>query len=89
MTKAEHLPLGEPVHYIGDCANVGGWGHIVAVRPPDRWSQMRSYDIALDDGRTMQGIYPTNFLGSGRRFVTAAEFQAERKRRLAAARETL
>ena len=80
----EALPLGEPVYYTGDMANVDGWGHIVNVRPPDKWSRSKSYDIALDDGRTFQGVYPSAFSGPGHRFITAAEYQEDRRAKIAA-----
>ena len=83
------LTLGEGIYYTGDQANIDGWGHIVEVYPPDRWSAHRSYKIVMDDGRVWDGVHPSSFTGPGRRFVTAAEYQAEQEARIEAMQREL
>ena len=77
----QKLAVGTRIYYTGDMANQPDEGTVVAVRPPDRWGG-ESYDICLDDGRTMRGIYPSNYSGPGKRFWTLDEWEADRQRRI-------
>jgi hypothetical protein len=73
-------PVGTEIHYTGDMANQPGRGVVVAHRLSANWGD--SMDIALDDGREMRGIHLSNFSGPGRRFITWADYQAEREARI-------
>jgi hypothetical protein len=73
------MTLGQRIYYKGDMANIDDAGTIVGVRPADKFAP-ESYDIDLDDGRTMQGVYHLAFdSGPGRRFVPLDEWRAQRE----------
>lgn len=82
-TEWEALQEGVRVYYTGDMANSPDHGTITLRRPIDpRW-KYKQVDIALDDGRTMRGIGIESFQPSpGRRFWLAADWQADRDRRM-------
>lgn len=48
--------LGRTVRYTGDMANASGVGAIVAIRPATQYGP-KSYDVALTDGRRINGAY--------------------------------
>lgn len=76
------LTLGQRIYYTGDMANCDDCGTVVAVRPPDRWCT-ESYDIDLDDGRTLKGIHGLSFEpGPGRRFMPLDEYHQDRTERI-------
>jgi hypothetical protein len=73
-------PVGTEIYYTGDMANLDGRGAVVAHRLSSNWGD--SLDIRLDDGREMRAVQMSNFSGPGRRFITWADYQAEREARI-------
>jgi len=76
------LNLGQRIYYLGDMANEESAGTVVAVRPAGQW-RGESYDLDLDDGRTLRGIGATNFGASlNYRFWTLEDWLADRQRKI-------
>ncbi len=78
----DQLKIGQRIYYTGDRANVEDFGTIKAIRPANKWAGM-SYDILLDDDRKFNGVFPNNFEGIGKRFMTQEEYDKERETRIA------
>ena len=77
--KAIDYGTGDRVYYTGDMANLPSEGIIVKKRPADRFAPI-SYDIHLDDGREIRGLYYLSFEpGPGRRFWLLSEWEADRQ----------
>ena len=77
------MELGTRIYYTGDRANHEDAGTIVGINPATKYGPV-SYDIDLDDGRELRGLYPSAFgKGPGRRFWALDEWQADRARRIA------
>lgn len=77
------LTLGQRIYYTGDMANSEDAGTIVAVREPDKFCSCGSYNIELDDGREILGVYALAFDPSvGRRFWPLDEWLEERRQGL-------
>jgi len=79
--------VGSEIYYIGDRANLDGFGKITDEHH-DKWHRTctsfePSLDIELDDGRVMLGISPLNFFGGGRRFMLRTEYVEKRKSAIA------
>lgn len=73
------LNQGTRIYYTGDMANIEDFGSIVKINPPSRFATHGTIDMKLDDGREINGIYPSAFdPGPGRRFMTEAENKANR-----------
>ncbi len=77
----QKLEIGTRIYYTGDRANIEGEGAITVIHPHDKWGP-ESYNIALDDGRNLLGIYPSNFSGPGKRFWLLDDWEADRQRRI-------
>lgn len=76
LTVAD-LPIGTTIYYTGDMANHDGTGSIVAHRPATKWGPA-SVDVLMEDGRTMNALWPNMFEGSiGQRFYRMTDWQAK------------
>ena len=81
--KYDNLPVGTEIYYTGDMANADGYGTITKVREATRFAPI-SYDITMEGGREIKGLYFQMFQPSpGRRFWLKAEHEAEREARIA------
>ena len=68
--------VGTDIYYIGDMANRSGFGYVARIEHT-RWG--RNVTIQLHDGRRFQ-VSPASFMDSpGRRFITVAEREQQRK----------
>ena len=77
--KATDYQTGDRVYYTGDMANLPSSGVITKRRPADKYAPI-SYDVHLNDGREIKGLYYLSFEpGPGRRFWLLSEWEADRK----------
>ncbi len=76
------ITVGARIYYTGDVANVPDFGVVTEHLPADKYAPDLLV-IRLDDGRELRGIDLRSFRPApGRRFWTAAEWNAERERDL-------
>ena len=88
MRTDEYQP-GDRIYYTGDMANLPDEGIITKRREPNRFAPV-SYDIHLDDGRELRGIYYLSFNpGSGRRFWLLSEYREDRECRIKEMKERM
>lgn len=81
MTTQDYQ-TGDRIHYTGDMANLEGDGVIIKRREADDMGPLM-YDIAMNDGRAMRGIWALSFEpGAGRRFWLLSEWQEEREKKI-------
>lgn len=81
-TTFAQLTRGTEIYYTGDMANCDGFG-VVTRQVTSRWGE--HVDIKMTDNaddRTMKGISPSNFDGTGRRFMLRAEYDALRSAKI-------
>jgi len=72
------MKTGTRIYYTGDMANVSDFGAITRIIEADKFAPLR-YDIKMDDGRVFRQVYDLSFApGAGRRFMTEAEYLADR-----------
>lgn len=77
------LKTGERIYYTGDMANHSGLGTITKRWHDTKWNY-RLVNIAMDDGREINGIHDLSFQpGPGRRFWLAEDYEAMRQQRIA------
>ena len=79
--RTDEYQAGDRIYYTGDMANIPDKGIIIKRREPNRFAPV-SYDIHLDDGRELRGIYHLSFTGAGRRFWLLSEWQADREAKI-------
>jgi major membrane immunogen (membrane-anchored lipoprotein) len=71
---------GTKIYYTGDMANEGAYGVIVKDYQ-DKWGEF--FNIELEDGRKINALHQIAFApGCGRRFMSFAEYQDERQKKI-------